>query len=96
MRAARRYTAAYDQAFLQLTSRGESAAFREFLLTAPKTFIVLGESCGLMSHIASFWRYRFPDGKPLRVPATELLEILRDFESSLSLYTAPQDQALCA
>ena len=96
MRAARRYIAAYDQAFTQLTGQGESAPFRDFLLTAPKTFIVLGESCGLISHIASFWRYRFPPGTALRAPATELLEILQDFESSLSLYAAPQNEALCA
>ena len=94
MRTARRYTLAYDQAFGELTARGESAAFRSFLLTAPKTFIVLGESCGLMSHIASFWRYRFPNSDSLRVPATELLEILQDFESNLNLYASYE--VLCA
>ncbi|HET9160468.1 MAG TPA: hypothetical protein VFN88_07630 [Caulobacteraceae bacterium] len=95
MRNARRYTAAYDEVFRQLTTRGETAAFREFLLSAPKTFIVLGESCGLMSHIASFWRYRFPPEAAFRVPAAELLEILQDFECNLSLY-AGQDKVLSA
>jgi hypothetical protein len=87
MRTARHYTLAYDDAFARLTTRGESAAFREFLLAAPNMFIVLGESCGLLSHIASFWRYRFPTRDSLHVPAIELLEILQDFECNLSLYS---------
>jgi hypothetical protein len=95
MRTARRYTQAYDEAFARLTTRGEIAGFREFLLGAPKMFIVLGESCGLMSHIASFWHYRFPSAEDLRVPAAELLEILQDFDCNLSLYSA-QDKALSA
>lgn len=36
-----------------------------------------------LSYIASFWRFRFPKGKPLQATAGELLDILQDFEAGL-------------
>src|SRR6185369_11209145 len=52
----------YDQAFGELTEGGRAAPFRDFLIKAPAMFSMLGERIGAISHIASFWRYRFPDG----------------------------------
>jgi hypothetical protein len=46
-------------------------------------FITLGERTGMVSHIASFWRYRFPKGRPLRVELDELFDILQDFHQGL-------------
>jgi len=45
--------------------------------------MALGEGTGVVSHIASFWRFRFPKGKPLEATVGELLDILQDFDASL-------------
>jgi hypothetical protein len=73
----------YDDAFAGLTARGEPKVFRDFLLRAPDMFISLGEKVGVISHIGSFWRYRFPAGRPLTCTVEEALDILQDFESGL-------------
>ena len=39
--------------------------FRDFLLSAPYMFLELGEKMGAISHIVSFWRYRFPKDRTL-------------------------------
>jgi hypothetical protein len=76
------YLKTYDGVFQQLTD-GDAVAFRDFLLKSPALFTALGESAGMVSHVASFWRYRFPENKPLTAPSDELLEILQDFEVGL-------------
>lgn len=73
----------YDQTFAQLTGQGNAIAFRDFLLKSPELFLSLGEGCGLISHIATYWRYQFVPGKPLHADALQLLDILQDFEASL-------------
>jgi hypothetical protein len=73
----------YDDAFAELTQAGNPVAFRDFLLKSPEMFIMLGERTGMVSHIASFWRYRFPKGRPLRVELDELFDILQDFHQGL-------------
>jgi len=73
----------YDDAFAELTQAGNPMAFRNFLLKSPEMFITLGERTGMVSHIASFWRYRFPKGRPLRVELDELFDILQDFHQGL-------------
>jgi hypothetical protein len=73
----------YDDAFQALTARGEPKTFRDFLLRAPDMFISLGEKVGVISHVGSFWRYRFPPGRPLNCSVEEALDILQDFESGL-------------
>ena len=70
--------------FRELTTDGNATAFRDFLLKSPEMLVALGEGTGVVSHIASFWRFRFPKGKPLEANVGELLDILLDFESSLS------------
>lgn len=80
----------YDDAFAELTTAGNPMAFRNFLLKAPEMFISLGERTGMVSHIASFWRYRFPKGRALRVELDELLDILMDFHQGLADEAAPE------
>ncbi|HEY8572776.1 hypothetical protein [Phenylobacterium sp.] len=75
----------YDHAFADLTEGGRTAPFRDFLIKAPTMFTMLGERIGAISHIASFWRYRFPDGCAHGIPALELVEIVQDFEASLGV-----------
>jgi hypothetical protein len=69
--------------FAELTRDGNATAFRDFLLKSPEMLVALGEGTGVVSHIASFWRFRFPKGKPLEANVSELLDILQDFESGL-------------
>lgn len=78
-----RTLAVYDKAFTALTQRSDPKAFRAFLLDAPRMFLSLGEKVGQISHIASFWRYRFPAGKPPTGPVDEVVDIFQDFEASL-------------
>lgn len=73
----------YDKAFTALTQHGEPKAFRGFLLDAPRMFLSLGEKVGQVSHIASFWRYRFPSGRTPTASVDETLDIFQDFESGL-------------
>lgn len=75
----------YDEAFRELTDKGRPNAFRDFLVKSPSMFMGLGERIGGVSHIASFWRYRFPQGSILGASVEELMDILQDFEASLGL-----------
>lgn len=74
----------YDDAYTDLTRNGQPKAFREFLLRAPTLFFELGERLGALQHIVSFWRFRFPEGSRMSIAGDELVDILLDFEFSLS------------
>jgi hypothetical protein len=39
---------------------------------------------GSMSHITSFWNYRFPAGAPKGADAEELITMFRDFTKGLT------------
>jgi hypothetical protein len=73
----------YDEAYADLVRNQAPKMFREFLLSAPKLFIELGENMGAISHIVSFWRYRFSATRS-RIDAEELSIIYQDFSSSFS------------
>ena len=73
----------YVRAFSGLTRKGQPVAFRNFLLDAPRLFLSLGEKVGAASHIASFWRYRFPAGQASTASVDEVVDIFQDFEASL-------------
>jgi hypothetical protein len=75
----------YDDAFHDMTANGRPQAFRDFLLKAPSMFLGLGENVGVVSHIASYWRYRFPQGKKVDAPLDEVANILQEFEISLGV-----------
>jgi len=87
------YLKAYDQVFDKLTGDGNAVAFRDFLLESPEMFMKLGEGAGTVSHVASFWRYRFPKGRPLMAPMGELIDLLQDFESGLGVEAHPMGYA---
>jgi hypothetical protein len=74
----------YDDAYNELVQKGHAAAFREFLLSAPGMFLDIGDRLGIVSHMSSFWRYRFPSGTPLEMAVEEGLDLFREFESSLA------------
>ncbi|MBA2590141.1 MAG: hypothetical protein H0U98_16130 [Alphaproteobacteria bacterium] len=71
----------YDASFGDLVEKQTPKTFRDFLLSAPYMFLELGEKLGAISHIVSFWRYRFPPGGPTYIDADELAAIFQDFSS---------------
>jgi len=73
--------AVYDSSFQDLVANQTPKTFRDFLLSAPHMFLELGEKLGAISHIVSFWRYRFPVGGPSNIDAEELAAIFQDFSS---------------
>lgn len=85
MRAVMDALKVYDDAYRDLVVNSHPQAFREFLLDAPLMFITLGEKIGGISHICSFWNYRFPQGASTRVSLDEAVDLLKDFEQSLCL-----------
>jgi hypothetical protein len=73
----------YGVAFASL-AEGQPGAFRAFLLKAPAMFIPIGEAVGVIKHIDSFWRFRFPDiGMPM-LDSDEALEMFHEFETTLN------------
>ncbi len=72
----------YDAAFASL-SAGKPTAFRDFLLSAPKMFLMIGEAVGIIKHIDSFWRFRFPAGRTPTMDGDEAMEVFGDFELTL-------------
>lgn len=74
----------YDDSFSELIASNSPATFRAFLLSASPMFLDLGEKLGAISHIASFWRHRFPQGQPVLIDAEELSIIFQDFTSGFA------------
>ncbi len=74
----------YDRAYAALTHRGKPLEFRDFLIEAPQLFLSLGETLGVLSHVVSFWRFRFPRGVPANTSSQELVDVLTDFDTGLS------------
>lgn len=68
----------YGSAFAALAD-GQPSAFRGFLLRAPSLFIPMGEAVGVLRHLESFWRFRFPgEGAPI-MAMEEADELMHDF-----------------
>jgi hypothetical protein len=82
----------YDAAFASL-AQGKPTAFRDFLLSAPKSFLVIGEAVGVIKHVESFWQFRFPTGLAPVMDGEEATEIFHDFEVTLSGIRAAQSEA---
>jgi hypothetical protein len=78
----REILAIYDNAYGSLIERHDPKTFREFLLNAPELFLEIGEKMGSMTHITSFWQYRFPAGSPKSADPDELAAIFEDFVRS--------------
>jgi len=86
------YLKTYDAVFQQLTE-GNAIAFSRKSRKSPEMFMALGEGAGTLSHVATFWRYRFPEGKPIMAPMGEVIEILQDFEQGLGAEQHPLNYA---
>jgi hypothetical protein len=75
----------YDNAYACLIERQDPKVFRDFLRQAPSLFVEIGEKMGAMSHVTSFWQYRFPAGAPRTADAEELTIIFQDFVKSFGM-----------
>jgi hypothetical protein len=74
-----RLLSVYDEAYKDLTIRRRPGLFKSFLLSAPTMFSQLGEQLGGIQHIASFWAYRVPRGKPPAIGWDELADNFTDY-----------------
>jgi hypothetical protein len=86
----------YDHAYAELTQKTNPVPFREFLLSAPARFADLGERLGVLQHITSFCRFRFPSNQRVMIGADDLLGILNDFEGALHVPDPRAERALVA
>lgn len=86
--------AEYSDAYQALTTESKPAAFRSFLLDAPSRFVDLGEQLGALQHVMSFWRFRFPRSEPVRISPDDFMDVLSDFEDSLSFTDDPLGASL--
>jgi hypothetical protein len=76
--------AVYDNSFKDLLEKQSPKTFRSFLLNAPQMFLELGEKLGAVSHIVSFWHYRFPPTASAHIDAEALAAIFQDFSNGFS------------
>ena len=74
----------YEDAYDSLLCGRDPRQFRKFLLDAPALFLDIGEKMGALSHITSFWNYRFPVGAPRAAHADELIVIFQDFSRGIA------------
>ncbi len=86
--------AAYDASYADLVEHQSPKAFRDFLLGAPHKFLELGEKLGAISHVVSFWRYRFPLGRYITVDADDLCAIFQDFCSGFGEKLKTEDSVI--
>jgi len=86
--------AVHDSSFQELVAHQAPKTFRDFLLSAPYMFLELGEKLGAISHIVSFWRYRFPAGAPTLIDAEELSAIFQDFSSGFGERAKPESSVI--
>ncbi len=74
----------YEDAFDDLVVNRKPVAFRKFLRESPRMFLQIGDKLGIMTHISSFWKFRFPEGTPPFLPYSEAAELFREFESGFA------------
>lgn len=82
----------FDAAFDLMTGVGRADAFRAFVLNAPRRFSEMGENVGIVSHIHTYWRYRFPPGRAASMPCGEAFRMFEEFEQTLG--ATPPKRAL--
>ena len=81
--AVKRLLQVYEDAYGSLLDGRDPLAFKKFLLRAPALFLEIGEKMGALSHITSFWRYRFKDPNAM-VDAEELVMVLQDLSKGFA------------
>ena len=85
--------ATYTDAYEGLIAERDARRFRDFLLSAPCMFLDIGEKMASLSHITSFWKYRFGAGSSRLMDGEELVAIFQDFARSVSDETQKKQAA---
>ncbi len=73
----------YESAFDQFLRNQDVGAFQRFLAMAPGMFLQVGVRLGVLSHIHSYWTYRFPPQATVCYDFEELNELMQEMVSSL-------------
>jgi hypothetical protein len=73
--------AVYDAAYKTMTVAKKPGPFKDFLLKSPAMFLEIGETAGAVSHISSFWNFRFKNGVVGAADAQDLIEVFQEFEN---------------
>lgn len=71
----------YDIAYDTMTVEKKPGAFREFLLNSPQMFVEIGESAGVVGHLAGFWSYKFRGNQAQFMTTPELIDLFQEFEN---------------
>lgn len=74
----------YRDAYAALTESSDPNTFKSFLMSAPDTFVELGELVGRVQHVYSFWRYRVPRKKAPMISDIDLIDLFQDFDETLA------------
>ncbi len=80
----------YDAAYQTMTVEKRPAAFKDFLLKSPAMFLEIGENAGTVSHVSSFWEFKFKGGALGAMEGPELIEVFQEFENCRTVQTGSQ------
>jgi len=73
----------YETVFKQFTENSDVQSFQRFLTIAPDLFMQVGVRLGVLSHIQSYWSYRFPPNVAVRYDFEELNDLMQEMVASL-------------
>ncbi len=73
----------YEASFDQFVRDRDVQAFQRFLGLAPAMFMQVGARLGVLSHIQSYWTYRFPANTRIALDYEEMNDLMQEMVSSL-------------
>lgn len=73
----------YENAFQDFVRNQDVQSFQSFLTLAPTLFVQVGARLGVLSHIQSYWTYRFPPHARIAYDYDELNDLLQEMAASL-------------
>jgi len=73
----------YESAFTHFVENQDVQAFQRFLTIAPSIFLQVGIRLGVLSHIQSYWSYRFPPQAKPRYDFEEMNDLMQEMVASL-------------
>ncbi len=74
----------YNEGSGRLAEDGSASTFRDFLLSAPSEYLLLGDRLGGLDHMVSYWRYWREDQRSVSVDALMLADLLTGFVDVLT------------
>ncbi|MBI1213262.1 MAG: hypothetical protein GC190_17490 [Alphaproteobacteria bacterium] len=84
----------YDTAYKSMTADGNPSAFKDFLLRSPATFLEIGETSGILDHLAGFWEFRCgrSGASVAALDGEALIELFQEFENCRNLGNASSSE----